>query len=176
MNENQKYVCPKCNGLVDYGTRFCPHCGNAFGSWIAPAVQQQVNYSSYAGSVIKEESLKEKYFSTKGRLNRQAAIVRNLLLCAVGTPIFFILGIFSGSYLMEGDIVGSLMVWLFSLIPCAIFFYSSLTINIRRCHDLDKSGFYILKTILIIPGFKLLFAKGTDGPNKYGPDPLAGKN
>ncbi len=33
MNGNQKYVCPKCNGLVDYGVRFCPHCGNAFGSW-----------------------------------------------------------------------------------------------------------------------------------------------
>ncbi|PWM77801.1 MAG: hypothetical protein DBY32_08150 [Phascolarctobacterium sp.] len=33
MTEAQKYVCPNCNGLVDYGTKFCPHCGNAFGSW-----------------------------------------------------------------------------------------------------------------------------------------------
>ena len=29
MTENQKYLCPSCNGLVDYGTKFCPHCGNA---------------------------------------------------------------------------------------------------------------------------------------------------
>lgn len=32
MNE-QKYLCPNCNGLVDYGSKFCPHCRYEFGDW-----------------------------------------------------------------------------------------------------------------------------------------------
>lgn len=32
MNE-QKYLCPNCNGLVDYGSKFCPHCRYEFGEW-----------------------------------------------------------------------------------------------------------------------------------------------
>lgn len=62
MNGNQKYVCPKCNGLVDYGVRFCPHCGNAFGS----------RGESYAGTVTstaKENLITEaEYHFAKTRL------------------------------------------------------------------------------------------------------------
>ena len=32
MNK-QKYLCPNCNGLVDYGIKFCPHCRYEFGEW-----------------------------------------------------------------------------------------------------------------------------------------------
>lgn len=32
MNK-QKYLCPNCNGLVDYGSKFCPHCRYEFGEW-----------------------------------------------------------------------------------------------------------------------------------------------
>ena len=76
---------------------------------------------------------------------------------------------------MVGDLSGALIPFLLGLIVCIVMLYSSLTINIRRCHDLDKSGLYIFATLLIIPAFTLVFAKGTTGPNKYGPDPLAGK-
>ena len=54
---------------------------------------------------------------------------------------------------------------------------------IQRLHDLDASGWWVLIALLPIihPGFMilglpfglvLLFAKGTEGANKYGPDPL----
>lgn len=33
--DEQKYVCPNCNGLVDYGSKFCPHCRYEFGEWDA---------------------------------------------------------------------------------------------------------------------------------------------
>ena len=36
MNE-QKYVCPSCSGLINYGTKFCPHCGTALN--FSPLVQ-----------------------------------------------------------------------------------------------------------------------------------------
>ena len=33
----QKYVCPSCSGMIDYGTKFCPHCGTALN--FSPVVQ-----------------------------------------------------------------------------------------------------------------------------------------
>lgn len=168
----QKYVCPNCNGLIDYGTRFCPHCGNALGNWGNAYSSAPVNTNAFAE---KEESFFEKYFSTKGRLNRKTAILRNLFISMVGSVFIFILGLISGGSLMVGDLSGALIPFLLGLIVCIVMLYSSLTINIRRCHDLDKSGLYIFATLLIIPAFKLVFTKGTTGPNKYGPDPLAGK-
>jgi uncharacterized membrane protein YhaH (DUF805 family) len=44
----------------------------------------------------------------------------------------------------------------------------SIAVAIRRMHDVDKSGWYIL-----IPIYNLIlaFTEGTKGPNQYGPDP-----
>ncbi|WP_222931133.1 DUF805 domain-containing protein [Selenomonas caprae] len=56
------------------------------------------------------------------------------------------------------------------------FVVASYFISACRLHDLDKTGW--LSLIFLIPyanvpwGIYLLFAKGTEGPNQYGPDPL----
>lgn len=53
---------------------------------------------------------------------------------------------------------------------------ANIMLIIQRCHDLNKSGWFYL--VLVIPvigiifALYLLFAKGTEGPNQYGPDPL----
>lgn len=51
---------------------------------------------------------------------------------------------------------------------------SSITLIIRRCHDLDKSGWFSLllgiPVINIFFGCYLTFVRGTIGPNKYGED------
>jgi uncharacterized membrane protein YhaH (DUF805 family) len=43
-----------------------------------------------------------------------------------------------------------------------------LSVSVRRMHDVNKSGWFIL-----IPIYNLIlyFTEGTQGPNKYGPDP-----
>ncbi len=45
----------------------------------------------------------------------------------------------------------------------------------RRCRDLDKSGWFVLWGLVpvanIVVGLYLMFAAGTQGPNKYGPQP-----
>ena len=46
MTENQKYLCPSCNGLVDYGTKFCPHCGNALNFSATASENEQNSVSS----------------------------------------------------------------------------------------------------------------------------------
>lgn len=52
-------------------------------------------------------------------------------------------------------------------------------VTIRRMHDLDKSGWWVL--IALVPavgGLILLYfmvSRGTEGDNRFGPDPLAGE-
>jgi uncharacterized membrane protein YhaH (DUF805 family) len=47
----------------------------------------------------------------------------------------------------------------------------------KRFHDLDRSALYILGMLVpfynLYLGIILLFQKGTTGPNRFGPDPLA---
>lgn len=47
--------------------------------------------------------------------------------------------------------------------------------GVKRLHDVDKSGWFILLSLIplinIILGLYMLFADGTVGPNQYGPDP-----
>ena len=58
----------------------------------------------------------------------------------------------------------------------AVTVYLNLALHAKRWHDLNKSGWWTLVTLVpIIGGFWLIielgFLKGTDGPNKYGPSP-----
>ena len=55
--------------------------------------------------------------------------------------------------------------------------WPGLAIYVKRCHDRDKSGWWLL--ILLIPylGSLVIFVslglmEGTRGPNRFGPDPL----
>jgi uncharacterized membrane protein YhaH (DUF805 family) len=51
-----------------------------------------------------------------------------------------------------------------------------IAVSVRRLHDLDRTGWWLLILLTVIGGILLLVwdcMKGTDGPNQYGPDPLA---
>jgi uncharacterized membrane protein YhaH (DUF805 family) len=57
------------------------------------------------------------------------------------------------------------------------FIWSNLAVVIKRWHDRDKSGWWILINLIpVIGGIWAFvengFLKGTDGSNRYGPDPL----
>ena len=51
----------------------------------------------------------------------------------------------------------------------------SIAVGVRRLHDIDRTGWWLLIAFTGI-GIILLIVwaciKGTDGPNQYGPDPL----
>jgi uncharacterized membrane protein YhaH (DUF805 family) len=54
----------------------------------------------------------------------------------------------------------------------------SLAIAVKRYHDRDKSGWWVLIIFLPVIGalwylIECGFLRGTDGNNDYGPDPLA---
>ena len=52
----------------------------------------------------------------------------------------------------------------------------SLAVTVRRLHDINKSGWWILLYFIPVLGDIVLFIftvlKGTPGDNRYGPDPL----
>jgi uncharacterized membrane protein YhaH (DUF805 family) len=51
-----------------------------------------------------------------------------------------------------------------------------LAVAVRRLHDLDSSGWWILLFLIPLVGAIILIVwfctKGTDGPNRFGPDHL----
>jgi len=54
-----------------------------------------------------------------------------------------------------------------------------LMFGVKRCHDRDKSGWWILLSVVPVIGWiwaiiELGCLKGADGPDRYGPDPLRG--
>lgn len=68
-------------------------------------------------------------------------------------------------------------------LPLIILFllllWPSICLYAKRWHDRDKSGWWsLIGLIPIIGGLWMLielgFLRGTDGPNRFGPDPIAG--
>jgi uncharacterized membrane protein YhaH (DUF805 family) len=58
------------------------------------------------------------------------------------------------------------------------FFLPNLSVAVRRLHDLDYSGWWVLLGLIPIVGLIVLIIwwcqRGTVGPNRFGPDALAG--
>ncbi len=68
----------------------------------------------------------------------------------------------------------TVVLWLVILWP-------ALAISTKRCHDLDKSGWWnLINFVPVIGSFWFLiecgFWPGTHGPNRFGEDPLQEEN
>jgi uncharacterized membrane protein YhaH (DUF805 family) len=59
-------------------------------------------------------------------------------------------------------------------------FLPGLAVSVRRLHDTDRSGWWILLILIPLIGAIVLLiwycTRGTPDPNRFGPDPLAGQN
>jgi uncharacterized membrane protein YhaH (DUF805 family) len=54
-------------------------------------------------------------------------------------------------------------------------FLPSLAVGVRRLHDIDRTGWWLLIVLTVIGGILLIVwacFKGTSGANRFGPDPL----
>lgn len=68
------------------------------------------------------------------------------------------------------SMIGSAILLIFALGS----FIPSLAVVVRRLHDQDKSGWFILLGLVPLANIVLLvfmFLEGTKGPNRFGPDP-----
>jgi len=89
-------------------------------------------------------------------------------------------------YWMMDIIMGVLAVWLeegHSVVPAVlvlVFLWPKIAISVKRWHDRNKSGWWVFINLVPIVGpiWALIeqgFLQGTEGPNDYGDDPLAGQ-
>jgi len=71
-------------------------------------------------------------------------------------------GTASASFNVSGGGIITLIVGALIIIP-------GLAVSVRRMHDQDKSGWWIL--VPIAGAIMVMFIGGTAGPNRFGPDP-----
>lgn len=178
--------CPACKRAYDDSTTFCKECGIALGTAMKSNMQQEALYNKngvYEESVanmvrkpqqkyVPDKGIKKMFFSTQGRLNRKRYILRGLVIgAATSVGGMIATSLITGALLSESTsmlIVSALLVLLMIILPAV----SGFMLAVRRWHDLNKPGILALTNLLILPALYVLFAKGTEGPNKYGPDPL----
>lgn len=122
-------------------------------------------------SADKEAVFKELFFTSKGRLNRKSYIYRSIFLSLVLCVVQGVLT-FAANTIGALELLFAVVAFGFSLFG----FVSNIMMGVRRLHDLDLSGWWML--LLCVPLINFFFAiyiyffKGTEGPNQYGEDPL----
>ena len=187
--------CQNCGKELPEGAGFCPECGAKVAESVTPAptpetvveVAPSTSETGKAESMAsetaaataaasgrekkimnQEETLQEKYFNFQGRLNRKRYIWRSIVLSLVTCILAAVLAALLGDSIL-------------SLVVCSVIsiagFVAGLSLCVRRLHDLNRSGlFWLLFFIPIVDFFfaiYVIFFKGTEGDNQYGPDPLA---
>lgn len=123
----------------------------------------------------------KRYFDFSGRSRRKEYWMYALLLVV----LFIVAGILDVSLGLGGSTASqsefgdgtmsasasfnagwlTILLWLATIIP-------GIALAVRRAHDNDKSGWFIL--IPIYGAIIVLFLEGTRGPNRFGPDPKGG--
>ena len=125
------------------------------------------------------DNIREMFFSWEGRLNRKAYILRCLALGLILTVVYILLMViaFTTAAAQVGNGIPTMGAFSATYILYLPFIISGYLLAIRRLHDLDLSAFFILLSFVPVVSFffalYLIFKKGTEGPNAYGPDPLS---
>jgi len=171
--------CGNCGKEVKPGAAFCPHCGAKTGAVVTAAPEQQMPPQEepapsigQPGMHVQSESVPKsvnpwqhfcnvlkKYAVFKGRARRA-----EFWFFALFYTIFY--SVLSAIDAVLGLTIpgGGVLSWLFFL----AIILPGLAVAVRRIHDTDKSGWFILVPVY---GFILYFMEGTSGPNRFGPDP-----
>tara|TARA_R110000868_G_scaffold17774_1_gene77584 strand:+ start:7721 stop:8269 length:549 start_codon:yes stop_codon:yes gene_type:complete len=123
-------------------------------------------------------------FSFRGRANRRALWATVVLLGAMVTAILYLqITLYPDApYTMskDGEIridIHGPIAWLAGAY-LIIAFWSLLALHVKRAHDHNYSGLFVL--LFLVPilniwaAFVLYLLRGTIGDNRYGPDPLTG--
>lgn len=127
------------------------------------------------------------FTSFEGRINRQKWWLGLVALIIVQWIVYIVIGLIFGGGIVAGvdpnnpeaAMQAVRMMSIPLIIVVLVFLWPSLALYTKRWHDRGKSGWWTLIAFVpIIGGIWLLvelgFLRGTEGPNLYGPDPLAG--
>ena len=159
--------CTACGSYLEEEPGTCPSCGA-----IMAAAPQEIAVMPEVEHYVPDKGIVQMFFRHDNRLNRQRYHQRGIALVVTLQIIFFLLffvcpeiGIRPPFYLMA-----------FFFIPAVV---ANGMLAIRRLHDLDRSGWcgllLLIPLVNVVIGYEMSYDKGTDGPNRYGPDPLEGE-
>ena len=116
----------------------------------------------------------KKYFTIKGRASRSEYWYFQLLF----TPFAFYTGFWSDP--VSTGMMDPPPFYLISLLIVILLFIPAITSQIRRFHDRDKSGWFILINLIPFVGWiivlVILIDRGTLGKNRFGDYPLKTNN
>jgi uncharacterized membrane protein YhaH (DUF805 family) len=112
-------------------------------------------------------------FSFNGRISRKPFWLGLLAVALVQIVLSAVLTVLTMSSANEGVSMGTILIGL----VMAVMLYPVLAIHAKRWHDRDCTGWKALTLIQGIGGLwdlvEVSFMRGTPGPNRFGPDPLA---
>lgn len=138
--------CSNCGKRNDEGDNFCKSCGRS----INVKLEEKKEFTNYYFLAFK------KYDDFKGRASR--------------TEYWYFLLFHSliTLFLLIGSEISAIDLTLIYTIYYIVSFIPFLFLSIRRMHDIDSSGWFLLVPIY---NFISLFMPGTKGNNRYGEDP-----
>ncbi|MAS92742.1 MAG: DUF805 domain-containing protein [Verrucomicrobiales bacterium] len=111
-------------------------------------------------------------FSFKGRTNRLPFWLVAIGLSIIGSGFNFAIGKFN-SETFEKISMGE---GLFALLTFLFTMWVGLAVQVKRWHDRDKSGWWVLINLIPIIGtfwtvIECGFLSGSEGANRFGPNP-----
>lgn len=125
-----------------------------------------------------------KLFSFNGRVRRIGIWVSGIAAGITYAVLGWVINMLTSSepdtmYGMTSGSEPSALGTLLTVALVVVFAIFSLSVNVRRWHDLNKSGWWVLINLVPLVGglyaFILLgFMSGDQGPNSYGPPPEEG--
>lgn len=145
--------CRDCGGQMHETATACPHCGS-------------VSSVSSMATGVPAAGLSG-WLNFNGRISRKTYWLQYILPLGIGSAIF-------------QEIFKDIGLEWISICISLLTLVASLAGQVKRCHDRDRTGWFLLLSLVPIIGWIWLFIelyllKGTPGPNRFGPDPLAAR-
>lgn len=174
-------TCSNCGTPLEPNTLFCSNCGTPVGTDTTTPEAVKTSPTQRTNSVYDWEPfelneldtltfvLTKKYIEFQGRASRSEFFRYNLMISLCLTIISIIMGIIK---LITNDIMTAIVLYILLGIIDLALILPGLAIAVRRLHDTNKSGWYLLINLIPIVGpiwfLILMLTKGDVYTNNYG--------
>ena len=137
----------------------------------APPTNNGPSFEFGSDSTGGKLTLPQILFSFEGRIPRFV-----YWMGTIGTVIAFYAAVFLLEMVFGGPRTGRVATSLLTLVLALVFSWSSVALQVKRWHDLNKSGWWMFIALIPCIGGIWQFiecgcTRGTPGANMYGPDP-----
>lgn len=120
-----------------------------------------------------QPSLGQFLFSARGRISRSQLWLKWVLPVVI---VYIVLSLIARIAAAGDSTTIALIASVLTVVFALFTIWPGIAINVKRAHDRDWSGWFILLLFVPIlnvwPMIELLFLRGTGGGNRFGPDPV----